>query len=55
MVKNGRTTDILANEVKVDDYILVKPGEQVPVDSRVIKGTATMDESSLTGESRPVE
>jgi len=55
LVKNGRTTDILANEVKVDDYILVKPGEQVPVDSRVIKGTATMDESSLTGESRPVE
>lgn len=55
LLRDGQTVDILAGEVKVGDHILVKPGEQVPVDAKVIQGISTMDESSLTGESRPIE
>lgn len=55
LLRDGQTVDILAGEVKVGNHILVKPGEQVPVDAKVIQGISTMDESSLTGESRPIE
>lgn len=47
--------DLEVDAVQVDDLILVKPGELVPVDGRVIAGESLVDESSLTGESRPVE
>lgn len=52
---NGELTDIAADEVQVGDTLLVRPGEVVPVDARVMHGTSMVDESSLTGESRPVE
>src|SRR5699024_964003 len=48
-------TDIKVEEVKINDSLLVKPGELVPVDGRVVKGTTYVDESSLTGEARLVE
>lgn len=52
----GDTIEELAvDEVQVGDLILVKPGELVPVDGRVIAGESSVDESSLTGESRPIE
>lgn len=47
-------TDIEVEDVQVGDTILVKPGELVPVDGRVIAGESFVDESSLTGESKPV-
>ena len=47
--------DLEVDAVHVGDLILVKPGELVPVDGRVIAGESLVDESSLTGESRPVE
>ena len=50
---NGTLLDISAEKVKVDDELVVKPGEIVPVDGVVVKGSSTVDESSLTGESRP--
>ncbi len=50
---DGTLLDISAEKVKVDDELVVKPGEIVPVDGVVIKGSSTVDESSLTGESRP--
>ena len=52
----GETIDDLAVEdVQVGELILVKPGELVPVDGRVVAGESFVDESSLTGESKPIE
>ena len=45
--------DIGADEVVVGDLLVVKPGEVVPVDGLVSSGSAVLDESALTGESRP--
>lgn len=42
-------------EVEMDDIVLVKPGEKIPVDGRVVEGYSSVDESMLTGESLPVE
>ena len=42
-------------EIKVGDVILIKPGEKVPTDGRVIEGISAVDESMVTGESLPVE
>ncbi|MFC6181814.1 heavy metal translocating P-type ATPase [Lactiplantibacillus daowaiensis] len=52
---NGQLTDIAVEDAVVGDQLVVKPGELVPVDGHVIQGTALFDESSLTGESKPVE
>lgn len=54
MLKGGRTIDILASKVKVNDKLVIKPGELIPVDAVIIDGDASVDESSLTGESLPV-
>jgi heavy metal translocating P-type ATPase len=53
---DGSTILIVAiEEVKPGDFLMVKPGEIVPVDGVVIGGSAVLDESALTGESKPVE
>lgn len=46
--------DVPVNDVPVGAKIIVKPGELVPIDCLIIKGTGEFDESSLTGEARPV-
>ncbi|GET15558.1 cation-transporting ATPase [Ligilactobacillus agilis] len=46
--------DLAVDEVLVGDKLLVRPGELVPVDSHIVKGESFFDESSLTGESRPL-
>ena len=43
------------NQVNVDDILLIKPGEKIPVDGQIIKGETAIDESMLTGESMPVD
>lgn len=43
------------DEVEVGDIVLVKPGEKIPVDGRVIEGSSSVDESMISGESIPVE
>jgi heavy metal translocating P-type ATPase len=47
--------DIPIDEVKENDELVVKPGEIIPVDAVILEGTSSIDESSLTGESLPVE
>lgn len=52
---DGQLKDIAVEDAAVSDQLVVKPGELVPVDGHLIDGTALFDESSLTGESKPVE
>lgn len=53
--KNGDLTKISPYEVKIGDTIIVKTGEKIPLDGIIIDGTAALDTSALTGESRPRE
>lgn len=46
--------DIKVDEANIGDQLVIKPGETVPVDGHIIKGSSMFDESSLTGESRPI-
>lgn len=49
------TNDVEVDLVKVGQKVLVKPGELVPVDGQIIKGSGSFNEASLTGESKPVD
>ena len=55
IIKDGEEKEIKISEVKVDDIVLVRPGEKIPVDGEIIEGYSSVDESMLTGESIPVE
>ncbi|MFA5795699.1 MAG: heavy metal translocating P-type ATPase [Candidatus Shapirobacteria bacterium] len=55
VMRNGQPIDIPVEQVVVDDIIVVRPGERIPVDGEVINGYSAVDESILTGESLPVE
>ena len=55
VVRNGKEIKIPIEEVKVGDIVIVKPGEKIPVDGKVISGYSSVDESMVTGESIPVE
>ena len=46
---------ILVDDIKIGDKLLVKPGEQIPVDGLIVKGSSAVDESMVTGESIPVD
>ena len=53
--RNGVEQETAIEEVKVGDFIIVHPGEKVPVDGVIVEGHSTFDESMLTGEAFPVE
>jgi Cu+-exporting ATPase len=54
VIRGGKELIIPADEVEVNNLLLVKPGEKVPVDGVVISGQSSVDESMITGESIPV-
>lgn len=51
--KNGKEELIPTSEVKINDIILLKPGDKVPVDGEIVEGETAIDESLVTGESIP--
>jgi P-type Cu+ transporter len=55
VLRNGAEVDLPVEAIQEGDTILVRPGERIPTDGRVISGKSAVDESMLTGESLPVE
>lgn len=53
LLRGRKVVDVAVSSVQVGDKIVIRPGEQVPVDAVIIEGAASFDESSLTGESLP--
>ncbi|HUG75503.1 MAG TPA: copper-translocating P-type ATPase, partial [Acidimicrobiia bacterium] len=54
-LRDGVEEVVAVDEIEVGDVLLVRPGEKVPTDGRIVDGTTTIDESMLTGESVPVQ
>lgn len=54
ILKDKKEVEILVEDLKIGDLILVRPGEAIPVDGIVIEGSSLVDESAITGESIPV-
>lgn len=54
VLRAGQEIDIPVEEVLVNDVVIVRPGEKIPVDGEVIEGQSAVDESMITGESLPV-
>ncbi|MBI4149328.1 heavy metal translocating P-type ATPase [Candidatus Woesearchaeota archaeon] len=55
VIRNGKERTILIADVQVNDIVLVKPGQKIPVDGIVVAGHSAVDESMISGESIPVE
>ncbi|QQS37681.1 MAG: cadmium-translocating P-type ATPase [Ignavibacteriales bacterium] len=53
--RNDKFIEVALDQVKVDDIVLVKPGQKIPVDGLIISGRSSVDESMFTGESIPVD
>lgn len=51
---DGKQVDVAIDELQEGDIVLVKPGEKIPADGRVIEGAAHVDESLVSGESKPL-
>ncbi|MFT8883909.1 MAG: heavy metal translocating P-type ATPase [Liquorilactobacillus hordei] len=54
VIINGQEKEISLADVKLENIVIVRPGQKIPVDGRIIEGNSTVDESLLTGESMPV-
>jgi len=55
VIREGREGSIPIEHVRPGDVVVIRPGERIPVDGVVLEGASTVDESTLTGESAPVE
>jgi len=55
VIRQGQEIDIPIEAVVLEDIVVVRPGEKVPVDGKIIEGNSTLDESMLTGESLPID
>src|SRR6266852_2375733 len=53
VIRGGIETSIPVEKVEVDDVLIVRPGERIPVDGRAVEGSSAVDESMITGESLP--
>lgn len=55
VLEDGSVTEIDLDDIEIGDILLVRDGEKIGVDGKVIEGSASLDTSSITGESMPVE
>ena len=55
VLRSNKEIEIPISEVKIDDVMIIKPGEKIPTDGIVIKGESSVNESMITGESLPVD
>lgn len=55
VMKDGKEVEIPVEQVAVGDIIVVRPGQSIPVDGKIIEGSSAVDESAITGESIPVD
>jgi Cu2+-exporting ATPase len=55
LLKNGETRDVKIDDIQKDDKVLVRPGEKIPVDGEITDGESSVNESMVTGESKPVK
>lgn len=55
LTKVNEIIDVKLDTIKINDFILVKPGEKVPADGKIIEGLSYLNESMLTGESKPAK
>jgi Cu2+-exporting ATPase len=55
LIVNGEQREVLVEDLRIGDVVLVKPGEKIPIDGSVLEGESSNNESMLTGESVPVE
>jgi len=55
VTESGGTVDVPIAELKPGDRVVVKPGENVPIDGQIVEGRTSINEAMLTGESRPIE
>jgi Cu+-exporting ATPase len=55
VMREGAETEIAMEDVRVGDVVVVRPGERIPVDGKVVEGESAVDEAMLTGESLPVD
>ena len=55
VLKGGEEKTVPVKNVSVGDHIIIKPGDRIPVDGRILSGVSAVDESAMTGESIPVE
>ena len=54
VIRNGQPVEVPTSEVLVDDIVMIRPGDKIPVDGEVVEGESNVDESMITGESMPV-
>ena len=54
VIRNGKTETVSLTELRTGDMLLVKPGAKIPADGRIIEGQSEINESIITGESKPV-
>ncbi|MBQ3030889.1 MAG: heavy metal translocating P-type ATPase [Anaerotignum sp.] len=55
VLRNGKEQEIPVEQVTVGDIVIVRPGQSIPVDGKIIEGFSAVDESAITGESIPVD